>query len=108
MVRKSEFPSRMCHGLFILFNLDLDAPILKLFLALSASCSRPNGVTNGDFEFRVAAIVRAGSRQRNTAATSRNFPRCTSVGNLLRRRPIGVISSVAVRAPTSIKAAFAR
>lgn len=83
-------------------------PILKAFLALSASCSRPKGVMNGDFEFSAAAIVSAGSRQRNKAATRRNLPRCTSVGNLLRRRPIGVISSVDVSAPTSINAVFAR
>jgi hypothetical protein len=41
---------------------------------LSASDSWPNGVMNGDFEFNVAAIVSAGSRQRNKAANSKNFP----------------------------------
>ena len=73
-------------------------PILKDALARSDSCSKPNGVRNGDFAFNVAAMVNAGSRQRNMAAMRRNFPRCTSVGSLLSRRPMGVISSDTVKA----------
>ena len=49
-------------------------PILNAFLARAASCSKPKGVTNGDLEFRVAAIVRAGSRHRKSAAIRRNLP----------------------------------
>lgn len=52
----------------------LKIPVLKDNLMLSASDSWPNGVMNGDFEFNVAAIVNAGSRQRNKAANSKNFP----------------------------------
>jgi hypothetical protein len=44
-------------------------------LARSASSSIPRGVTNGDFELNAAAIVNAGSRQRNTTAIKRSFPR---------------------------------
>lgn len=50
-------------------------PILNEFLALLASCSSPSGDKNGDFEFKVAAIVRAGSKHRNIVAIRRNFPR---------------------------------
>jgi len=54
----------------------------------------------GDLELSVAAIVRAGSRQRNTVAIRRNFPRWTSVGSLLNSLPIGDISSEGVNART--------
>ena len=83
-------------------------PDLNDILALSASCSKPNGVMKGDLEFSAAAIVRAGSRHRNRAAIRRNLPRCTSVGSLLSSRPIGVISSVVDRALTSISEETAR
>jgi len=58
------------------------------------------GDINGDFAFSVAAIVRAGSRQRNNAAVNKNLPRWTSVGNFESSRPIGVISSEGVKART--------
>lgn len=76
------------------------SPTLKADLARSASCSNPNGDTKGDFEFSAAAIVKAGSKQRNRVAVNKNFPRWTSVGSLLSNLPIGVISSVGVRART--------
>jgi len=50
-------------------------PILKDCLARSASRSNPKGLTKGDFEVSVAAIVSAGSKQRNMVAINRNFPR---------------------------------
>ena len=75
-------------------------PVLNAILARSASSSWPNGVRNGDFELRVAAIVSAGSRQRKTVAMSKNFPMWTSVGRTLSRRPRGVISSSGVSART--------
>lgn len=68
--------------------------------ARSASCSKPKGATKGDFELSVAAMVSAGSRQRKSVAINKNFPRCTSVGSLLKSLPIGVMSSEAVRART--------
>lgn len=49
-------------------------PFLKDCLTVSASCSLPNGTTNGDLEFKVAAIVSAGSKHLNKAASSRNLP----------------------------------
>lgn len=51
-----------------------DVPILNEDLARSASCSRPKGATKGDFELRVAAMVRAGSRHLKRAAVRRNLP----------------------------------
>lgn len=69
-------------------------------LARSASCSMPNGTMNGDLELKAAAIVNAGSRHRNNTAVSKNLPRCTSVGNMLKSLPIGVMSSDGVRART--------
>lgn len=78
----------------------MNEPTRKEALAVSARSSCPNGVTNGDLEFNAAAIVSAGSRQRNSAAVSRNLPRCTSVGSLESSRPMGVMSSVAVSART--------
>lgn len=75
-------------------------PNLKVALVRSASASRPRGDKKGDLELSAAAIVRAGSRQRKSAAIRRNFPRWTSVGSLLRSLPIGVISSVGVSART--------
>ena len=50
-------------------------PTRKDNFAFSASASRPRGVRKGDLELSVAAMVSAGSRQRNTVAMSRNFPR---------------------------------
>lgn len=47
---------------------------MKDDLILSASDSCPNGVINGDLEFRVAAIVRAGSKHLKSAANKRNLP----------------------------------
>jgi len=47
-------------------------------------------------------MVRAGSKQRNRVAINKNFPRWTSVGNLLSNRPIGVISSNVVNARTYV------
>src|ERR1700689_740622 len=52
-----------------------DLPTRKEFLARSALSSKPKGDTKGDFAFNAAAIVRAGSRQRNKAAVNKNFPR---------------------------------
>lgn len=80
--------------------LNNDEPFANELLARSASFSWPNGVRNGDFELIVAAMVRAGSRQRKMVAMSRNLPIWTSVGRELSRRPRGVISSLGVRAPT--------
>ena len=48
---------------------------LKRLFARSAASSEPNGTRNGDLEDRVAAIVRAGSKQRKVVAVSKNFPR---------------------------------
>lgn len=67
-------------------------PILKEVFWRWASCSLPKGVKNGDLELRLAAIVSAGSRQPKTQATKRNLPRWTSVGSLLKSRPMAVIS----------------
>lgn len=75
-------------------------PTLKWLFARSASASAPNGIKNGDLEESAAAIVKAGSRQRNIVAINKNFPRWTSVGSLLSNLPKGVISSVVVNALT--------
>lgn len=80
--------------------MELNKPTRKEALARSARSSRPNGETNGDLAFSAAAIVSAGSRQRNNAAVSRNLPKCTSVGSFDSNRPMGVISSVDVSART--------
>ena len=50
-------------------------PTRKELRARSASCSSPSGAIKGDLELSVAAIVKAGSRQWNTVAIRRNFPR---------------------------------
>jgi hypothetical protein len=75
-------------------------PTRNELFARSASCSKPRGETNGDFELRAAAIVKAGSKQRNRVEINKNLPRWTSVGSLLKSLPIGVISSVGVKART--------
>jgi hypothetical protein len=48
---------------------------LNRLFARSAASSEPNGMRNGDLEDNVAAIVRAGSKQQNVVAISKNFPR---------------------------------
>ena len=77
-----------------------NVPTRNEFLARSACTSCPNGVKNGDFALKAAAIVRAGSRHWNKAAMRRNFPKCTSMGSLLSKRPRGVISCAEVSAFT--------
>lgn len=97
IVRKSEFSVMELVRVRYSYN---NEPVMNELLARSASFSWPNGVRNGDFEFRVAAMVRAGSRQRKMVAMSRNLPIWMSVGRALSRRPRGVISSLSVSART--------
>lgn len=62
----------------------------------------------GDFEDRIAAIVRPTSTQPKMADRRQSLPRLASRGSFASWLPRGVNSSVAVRAPTSMRASMAR
>jgi hypothetical protein len=75
MVRKSELSKKTIVTVEVLLPVNIYSPTLNEFFARSASCSNPNGDTKGDLELSAAAIVRAGSKQRNKVAVNKNLPR---------------------------------
>ena len=76
MVKKSELSNIIIVVVTIVFvPQKMCLPTRNKCFALSASCSNPNGVTKVDLELSAAAIVRAGSKQRNKVAVNKNLPR---------------------------------
>lgn len=58
---------------------ECSSAILKDRLTVSASASRPKGLRKKDLEFRVAAIVKAASRQPKMVDSKHNLAVCTSL-----------------------------
>lgn len=58
---------------------ECSSAVLNDRLTVSASASLPKGVRKKDFEFRVAAIVRAASKHPNMVASRHNLAVCTSL-----------------------------
>ena len=76
-------------------------------LAASAWCFLSSGSTNGSLYAIPAAMVNAGLRHPNAAATTNIFPTRGSTGSAARCSPSGVSRSSASSAPTSVNNASA-
>ena len=76
-------------------------------LAASAWCFLSSGSTNGSLYAIPAAMVNAGLRHPNAAATTNIFPTRGSTGSAARCSPSGASRSSASSAPTSVNSASA-